>query len=42
MDNTFFASGMANVDVLQGLQDCPTNSTPRLNITSTSDLNFRY
>lgn len=37
MNNSFFASGMGNVDVLQGLQDAPTNATPMLNITSTSD-----
>ena len=37
MNNSFFASGMVNVDVLQGLQDTPSNATPRLNITSTSD-----
>lgn len=36
-NNTFFASGMSNVDVLQSLQDAPTNATPMLNITSTSD-----
>ena len=37
MNNSFFASGMGNVDVLQGLQDAPTNAIPMLNITSTSD-----
>lgn len=37
MDNSFFASGMVNVDVIQGLQDSSSNSSPVLNITSTSD-----